>query len=326
MIDRFSGDFIQWMRAFYFVAQCGGVSSAAERMGLRQPAVSHLVQALEKDLGVRLFLRGPRSMALTLEGEQLMERCLPLFELIREIKTEVGEAVREVLKGEIRVVTTHSVAQNYLPTRLSVFADQHSDVRFQVTGVAEMSMILGYVLGAEYDMGIVTGVGLPASLVCRPLFTSRLVLAVPKDMAVARGWQFQCDAQGWLTDLQQLNGVPFVRFTPTTAMGSYIDRELSHNKVTPRTVATVNTSTLLRQYMATGLGVAVTDEFSLENEGTMQTPQSDDFDRYPLPGDEALRQYYLITRAKRYLPPQAIAFMRYLLCEEGQFESGRVCS
>lgn len=316
MIERPSGDFIQWLRAFYYVATCGGVSSAAVRMGLRQPAVSHLVRALENDLGVRLFLRGPRSMTLTLEGEQLMERCLTLFELIREIKAEVGEAVSELLKGEIRVVTSHSVSQNYLPSRLEGFVRRNKEVRFQVTGVAEMSMILGYVLGAEYDMGIVTSEVIPPSLVSRPLFASRLVLAVPKEVARERGWQFSCDAQGWFTDLRQLEGVPFIRFTPTTIMGSLIDRELARQQVTPRPVATVNTSTLLKRYMETGLGVTIIDEFSLAEDVEC-------FHRYPLLGNEALRTYYLITRAKRYLPPQARAFMQYLLTEECRV-AGRV--
>lgn len=309
MIERPSGDFIQWLRAFYYVAKTGGVSSAAETMGLRQPAVSHLIHALETDLGVRLFVRGPRSMTPTMEGEQLMERCLTLFELIREIKTEVGETTREFLKGEIRVATTHSVAQNYLGSRLGDFMVKHEEVRFQVTGVAEISMVLGYVLGAEYDMGIATGSSFPSSLVARPLFASRLVLAVPKGLAQTRGWQFRCDPQGWLTDLRQLNGVPFVRFTPTTIMGGFIDHELARQHVTLRPVATVNTSTLLKRYMETGLGVTIIDEFSLAED-------LEHFDRYPLPGDEALRIYSLVTRAKRYLPPQALAFMHALLAEE----------
>lgn len=311
MIERPAGDFIQWLRAFYYVAKSGGVSSAAEAMGLRQPGVSHLVHALENDLGVRLFLRGPRSMTLTLEGEQLMERCLTLFELIREIKTEVGEPTREQLKGEIRVATTHAVAQNYLPSRLGTFLGQNGDVRFQVTGVAEISMIIGYVLGAEYDMGIATGDSFPSSLIARPIFASRLVLAVPKNMAVARGWQFQLDENGWLSDLRQLNGIPFVRFTPSTIMGSYIDHELTRQRVLLRPVATVNTSTLLKRYMETGLGVTIIDEFSLAED-------KDCFDCYPLPGHEALRVYSLLTRSKRYLPPQALAFMRWLLAEEAR--------
>lgn len=306
MIERPAGDFVQWLRAFYYVAKSGGVSSAAERMGLRQPAVSHLIQALEGDLGVRLFLRGPRNMTMTLEGEQLMERCITLFELIREIKTEVGETLREVLKGEIRIVTTHSVAQNYLPSRLGEFVGLHEDVRFQVAGVAEMSMIMGYVLGAEYDMGIVTSEGLPPSLISRPLFTSRLVLAVPKAIAAARGWQFSCDEHGWFTNLRQLEGVPFIRFTPTTCMGVFIDRELARQRVATRPVATVNTSTLLKRYLEIGMGVTIIDEFSLAED-------VEHFYRYPLPGDEALRTYYLITRAKRYLPPQALAFIKSLL-------------
>ena len=43
MIDSFNGNFLQWLRGFYAVAECGNMSQAAEKLGLKQPAASYLV-------------------------------------------------------------------------------------------------------------------------------------------------------------------------------------------------------------------------------------------------------------------------------------------
>lgn len=309
MIERLSGDFIQWLRAFYYVAEQGSVSGAAAAMGLRQPAVTYLLQALERSLGSRLFVRSQKNMLLTQEGERLMERCIPLFELVREIRAEVGTDAERQLRGEISLTTIHAVGQIYLPTRIAAFSRQHPQVSFRVTSATEISLVLGHVLGADMDLAIVPGDNFPPSLVARPLFASRLVLAVPKICAEERGWVFKRDEDGCLADFSQLNGLPFIRFTPSTRLSQLIAGELAQRHATPHIVATANNSTLLVQYARAGLGLTILDDFTLSHHGER-------FDLYPLPGQAARRGYHLVTRTNRYLPPQSSAFIRFLL-EEG---------
>lgn len=305
MIDRLPGDFVQWLRGFYYTAKERSVSGAAGRMGLRQPAVSHLLRALENDLGVRLFERGPKTMELTDEGQQLMERCIQLFDLVREIKFEVGREEAQELKGTVSLVTTYSVAQNYLPGPLRAFNLHHPDVRFQVSGMAEVNQIVRLVLGGEIDLALAQAETVPEPLQARPLFTSRLVLVALRACARERGWVFTRDADGCLADMAELDGVPFIRFSPASGMTRYIETRLRASGVEPQYTATVNNSTLLKLYAQAGMGVTILDDFTLAND-------ADFFDQYPLPGPENRRVYQLITRTKRYLPPQAKAFARFL--------------
>jgi DNA-binding transcriptional LysR family regulator len=66
------------LEIFQTVAQEESISRAAERLYLTQPAVSQHVRALEDDLGIRLFERGPRGVTLTPSGKVLRDyaRCL----------------------------------------------------------------------------------------------------------------------------------------------------------------------------------------------------------------------------------------------------------
>ena len=63
---------LKHLKHFVAIADDGGISAAARRLGLTQPALSRQVQALEQDLGVTLLDRGARSFALTPAAEALV--------------------------------------------------------------------------------------------------------------------------------------------------------------------------------------------------------------------------------------------------------------
>lgn len=56
MIEEMSGDFLQWLRGFYFVAINNSFSHAALEMGRNQPTISHQVKCLEKQFGINNLL------------------------------------------------------------------------------------------------------------------------------------------------------------------------------------------------------------------------------------------------------------------------------
>ena len=65
---------IRHLRAFCEVARCKGVSAAADRIHLSQPAVTQAIGKLEDDLGIALFERRPDGMYLTVPGRMMFER------------------------------------------------------------------------------------------------------------------------------------------------------------------------------------------------------------------------------------------------------------
>ena len=69
----YKGSRLKPLRAFCQVARLGSVSRAAEALYLSQPAVTLQLQALERELGVRLLERSGRRLTPTREGELLYE-------------------------------------------------------------------------------------------------------------------------------------------------------------------------------------------------------------------------------------------------------------
>src|SRR6201995_3754348 len=65
------------LEAVVAVARTGGFRAAARELGMASSALSHAVAALETRLGVRLFNRTTRSVALSAEGEQFVADVAP---------------------------------------------------------------------------------------------------------------------------------------------------------------------------------------------------------------------------------------------------------
>lgn len=81
-----AGDFpnLRHLRAFKEVADAGGISAAADRIHLSQPAVTQAISGLEARFEVRLFDRRPEGMFPTAEGEVMLIRVRRMFTTLSE--------------------------------------------------------------------------------------------------------------------------------------------------------------------------------------------------------------------------------------------------
>src|SRR5690606_7028587 len=68
------------LRAFHYVAICGGFSRAAEELFLTQPAISDQVRKLEEEYDILLFNRQRKQVTLTPAGEKLLAITLRMFD------------------------------------------------------------------------------------------------------------------------------------------------------------------------------------------------------------------------------------------------------
>jgi DNA-binding transcriptional LysR family regulator len=305
MIEKINGDFLQWLRGFHFVVTHGSITAAAQAMGLRQPTVSHQIKMLEAELGVQLFQRTLHKMQLTPQGHALHERSLVLFEQVRSIKEEVGRPQEGTLKGEISVITTHSIAINYLTTLIQSFRTLHPQTTFTITGASEYSLILDKVHSSAFDLGIVHERIFPPTIECMPLFSTPLVLIVAKEYAERNGWRFTRAANGSLADLRELAGMPYVGFTPDAMLTHYLYEILARYQISVNITVRVNTSGLLACYVANGFGVTILDAFTAAADPGV-------FDCYPLSSVAANRLYHVVFRKRAYVSPQTRAFIKYL--------------
>ncbi|MTJ80271.1 MAG: LysR family transcriptional regulator [Telmatospirillum sp.] len=99
------------LRCFLAVAETGGFTAAADRVGRTQSAVSQKISRLEGVLGCRLFDRTSRSLALTADGERLMGPARRMLEVNDET---VRQFVTPRVVGRLRL----GVADDFIPHQL----------------------------------------------------------------------------------------------------------------------------------------------------------------------------------------------------------------
>lgn len=106
---------LEWVRAFEAAGRLGSFVAAAQALGITQAAVSQRIANLEARLSVRLFLRKPRGVALTVEGETwLPQVSLHLRAIQQSAEDLFGHAPRRVTLS-----ASASVIQGWLAPRLA---------------------------------------------------------------------------------------------------------------------------------------------------------------------------------------------------------------
>jgi DNA-binding transcriptional LysR family regulator len=151
------------MLLFTEVVATGGITAAAERLGLRKSTVSRRLAALEARLGVRLLERNPRRLRLTEAGRDYHAHCARLVAEAREVNRAVSES-RGTPRGTLRVATLSLLGELLTPL-IAEFLLRHPLLRVEVS-LAEAHVDL---IAEEYDVALRTGPLADSTLVARRL-------------------------------------------------------------------------------------------------------------------------------------------------------------
>ena len=120
---------LTWFRSFEAAARTLSFTAAAEEIGLTQSAVSQQVKSLEMRLGTALFVRHPRSLALTDAGRKLLPEVGSALEALAAAAGRVDASA----SGDILTVATSvSIAQWVIAPYLSDFTRRHPEVRVRL--------------------------------------------------------------------------------------------------------------------------------------------------------------------------------------------------
>lgn len=120
---------ITTLRSFVAVADSGGVTRAAGFLNLTQSAVSMQLKRLEELLGLDLFDRSGRSIALTASGEQLLAYARRMVALNDEVITRLTDHAYE---GEIVLGVPHDIVYPAIPRVLQQFNTSFPRVKVQL--------------------------------------------------------------------------------------------------------------------------------------------------------------------------------------------------
>lgn len=145
---------VDWnlLRTFMVIAECNGITRAAEQLGLKQPSVSSALRRLEQGLGVQLAERDPRNFVLTAAGEALYAECKQIFGSVARLP-DLFSSLDDDISGEIRVCLASHVVTPLLDETLAEFHQRYPQTRFSVT-VRNSSQVVAAVRDKSASFGV----------------------------------------------------------------------------------------------------------------------------------------------------------------------------
>jgi aminoethylphosphonate catabolism LysR family transcriptional regulator len=164
------------IRAFHYVAVCGGFSRAAEALSLTQPAVSEQVRKLESNHDVLLFNRDRKQITLTPAGERLLLTTKKFFEVEQQISDILSEN-RAALEGTLRIMADSAF---HLTHRLKEFRIKHPNVLVSVQ-TGNTADILKALRNYDTEIGVAGSPNPGSDMEIVSLGTSPIVAFTAKD-------------------------------------------------------------------------------------------------------------------------------------------------
>ncbi|WP_434034400.1 LysR family transcriptional regulator [Cupriavidus sp. a3] len=120
-------DRIDLLQTFVRIVEAGSLSQAAAQLRTTQPTVSRRLQALERQLGVRLLQRSTHGMKLTEDGERCYERAKALVGDWATLEADLRGA-GYAPEGTLRVVVPHAFGQDLMVPPLAAYMRQYDQV------------------------------------------------------------------------------------------------------------------------------------------------------------------------------------------------------
>jgi DNA-binding transcriptional LysR family regulator len=167
------------LEAFVAVAELGSFQKAADKLHLTQPGLSRRIQKLEQALGVELFHRTTRSVALTGVGRQFLPMARQQISQLGTMLSSIRE-IAEKRFGKVRLASIPTVVNRVLPDVLRRYAQKYPQVGVQIFD-GNHDFVLGQVRAGLAEFGISLDPGDDEDLAFEPLLEDRYVLAVHRE-------------------------------------------------------------------------------------------------------------------------------------------------
>jgi len=291
---------LKQLEVFAAVAETHSFSRGADKACITQSTASQHIQALEEELGIRLFDRGRGGALLTEAGKLLLGRA-------RKILAECEEsrlAVRRFVGMEdvaLRVGASNTPGTCLIPAILDQFLKEYSNVRLEVLQ-SDSTTVVQQLVDEEVELGFVGGRFNDERIHFEAMGRDTLVCAVSPDIA-AKGKQSLSQAELCKVPMivrEQGSGTQKAVYEAFA--GTWINKDSLH------IVAVLGSSEAIKRALLNGTGYAFISNLEIAeelNRGQLTTIR--------IPGLNISRKFYAARRDGRELSPAAAVFWDFML-------------
>ena len=244
---------LRQVEVFRVLMTNGTTARAAEILHVSQPAVSKMIQDLERSLGFNLFSRVKGRLYPTPEG-QLFHREVEHVYLGLSHLRGAAARIRDFGSGELRIGSLSALSTNVLPRALKAFMSRNSNVA--VTFQARMSStVRDLVASGQFDLGVVADEIDQTGVAVTEFARFRVAVAVPDGHPLENRE---------IIRPQDLADFPFIALAPEDTTRGEAELAFQNAGVKVRVVMETPYSTTICAMVAAGIGVGLVDPLTAE--------------------------------------------------------------
>lgn len=288
------------LETFCKVAETGSFSRAGEAIYLTQPTVSGHIASLEQTVGLRLFDRLGRRVALTNGGQIFYRYAKEILRLRDEALNAVSE-FSHLIKGRITIGGSTIPGEYFLPKVMGSFQREVPGISIGLV-IADSQEIFDMLRAGEIEIGVVgmrfEGEGVDAY----PLFRDRVIVVAPaQHPLVSRreiSWEELCAAPLLIRERGSGTRKAFER--RVAAAGLRMDDF--------RIIGEMGSSTAVKEGVKAGMGLGIISDLAVREE-----IERGDITEVRVQGQGASeRAFFAVVPAGRDLSPPARRFLEFL--------------
>ena len=282
------------LRWFVTLAEEGQVTAAADVLGIAQPTLSRRLATLEQSMGVDLFDRYGRRLALNAHGALLYEHARRALDELDAAESRIAE-LTSATDGTVRLDFLHSLGSWLVPALIRDFHRTAPRVRFALHQDAA-GHLADRILAGHSDLAAVSPRPRAEGLGWLLLDRQQLALAVPTGHPLADRPEI---------DLRDAAGEPFIAMHPNYGMRRLLDEAAERAGFAPRIVFESSELATATGLVSAGLGVALVPirEADPEAAGVVVVP---------IRGADAVREVGMVWALSRPLTAPARRFRDFV--------------
>lgn len=232
----------------YFIEVCNELhfTRAAEKLNIAQPTLSQQIKSLEDEVGIPLFDRIGRKIALTEAGKILLKHCQQVFFEIEQAQAALRD-LNGLQRGKLIIGSLLTCTNYLLPPAILKFKQFYPNIELSVLGLRTKDIKKGLIEN-ELDLGISFLPSEDEEFDSIPLFTEELSLAVPVNHPLAKEKEIE---------MKSLEQVSMILMPENYYLRKLVDSYVAELGITFKPTIEISTLEALIQMVGAGMGATI---------------------------------------------------------------------
>lgn len=287
---------LRQLQIFVVAARHLSYARAAEELHLTPPAVSMQLKQLEDNVGLPLFERMGRGVALTGAGELLVHHALRILGEIKDAEASL-QALAGAETGQISVGLV-STAKYFMPRLLAKFAQAHPGIDVQFS-VGNREALLQKLQDNAIDLAIMGRIPVEIDAHGEPMARHPYILVAPADHPLRTARRFE---------LHELRKETFLLREEGSGSRRVAEEMFKNHLFTPTRTISMGSNETIKQAVMAGMGISLLSLHTLPLE--LKTGEVSLLD---VVGTPIERTWYVVHMNAKRLMPACMNFRNFLL-------------